>query len=125
MGGSAFARAFALDGRELVIERRPYPEADLVLDAPDRFMLLDWISFGENADPDVVVGGSVVAYLFDQTPSTPPAPTDPAAAPVRGGAELANTGAAASDRTSLALVLLVAGCACVVVSRRGSGRRNL
>ena len=109
---------FTLDGRALATESGAWEGPLRVLDAPDRFLLLDYSSFGENADPEAVNFGSPEQRLVDVTPA--PAPTPPAAAPVRtgSGAELADTGSTAVDATSLALVLVVAGAACVRAGRR-------
>ena len=116
--------AFALDGRAL--ETQQSPGGLRVHDAPDRFLVVAYVLFGpENAE--AVVLDSPGQWFVDVAPAPgPAAPVDPpVAAPARAAPELADTGSAAADTANLALALLVAGCACVVLSRRGSGRRHL
>lgn len=122
--------AFALDGRALITEGSP--GGLRVRDAPDRFLVVAYVLFGtENADPDVVTFDTPAQWLVDVSPPLPPAPSDPpdpvappAAAPARGGAELAATGPVAVDQSLLALLLLAAGAGCLLVSRRGPRRRR-
>lgn len=115
---TSFVRALTPDGTPVPLTRRESQSGwwDVVV-APEgttELVLLDYVSFGENAGAES--GGTPAQWLatVPQEPAPPPAPGPGAGA----GGGLADTGAAAGGTATLAIFLLAGGAGLLVFRRR-------